>query len=280
MVQDRKAIQAGTSHFLGQNFAKAAGIQYISRNGTEEHVWTTSWGVSTRLIGTLIMTHADDDGMILPPRVAPAHVVILPITPKEETKQAVLQAAATLRDKIAAQRYANESVRVEMDQRDLGGGAKNWDWIKRGVPVRIEMGPRDLAADTVAVSRRDQPVKEKMFQPSAEIVDRLPAILGEIQKNLYDRAKILRDSNTVRIDSKKDFYNFFTAQNNEKPEIHGGFALAHWSGNPDVEAQIKEELKVTIRCIPFDPEVRDDQPGQCVISGEPSARRVLFAKSY
>jgi prolyl-tRNA synthetase len=280
MVQDRKAIQAGTSHFLGQNFAKASGIKYISRTGKEEYVWTTSWGVSTRLIGTVIMSHADDDGLILPPRIAPAHVVILPITPKEETKQAVLEAAATLKAQISAQRYANDPIRVEVDQRDIGGGAKNWDWIKRGVPVRIELGPRDLAAGTVAVSRRDQPVKEKMFKPSAEIVDQLPTILGEIQKNLYDRAKSMRDNNTVRIDSKKDFYDFFMPQNKEKPEIHGGFALAHWSGSPEVEAQIKQDLKVTIRCIPFDAEVRDDQPGQCVISGEPSPRRVLFAKSY
>jgi prolyl-tRNA synthetase len=280
MVQDRKAIQAGTSHFLGQNFAKASGIKYISRTGQEEYVWTTSWGVSTRLIGTLIMTHADDDGMVLPPRIAPAHVVILPITPKEETRQAVLEAAATLKAQIAAQRYANEPIRVEVDRRDIGGGAKNWEWIKRGVPVRIEIGPRDLAAGMVAVSRRDQPVKEKSFQSAAEIVDRLPAILEDIQKNLYQRAKVLRDTNTVRIDSKKDFYDFFTPKNKEKPEIHGGFALAHWSGSPAVEAQIKQELKVTIRCIPFDQEVRDDEPGACVISGEPSPRRVLFAKSY
>jgi prolyl-tRNA synthetase len=280
MVQDRKAIQAGTSHFLGQNFAKASGIKYISRTGQEEYVWTTSWGVSTRLIGTLIMTHADDDGMVLPPRIAPSHVVILPITPKEETRQAVLEAAATLKAQIGAQRYADEPIRVEVDRRDIGGGAKNWEWIKRGVPVRIEIGPRDLAAGTVAVSRRDQPVKEKSFQSSAEIVDRLPAILEDIQKKLYQRAKVLRDTSTVRIDSKKDFYDFFTPKNKEKPEIHGGFALAHWSGSPAVEAQVKQELKVTIRCIPFDQEVRDDEPGACVISGEPSPRRVLFAKSY
>jgi len=280
MVQDRKAIQAGTSHFLGQNFAKASGIKYISRTGQEEYVWTTSWGVSTRLIGTLIMTHADDDGMVLPPRIAPSHVVILPITPKEETRQAVLEAGATLKAQIAAQRYADEPIRVEVDRRDIGGGVKNWEWIKRGVPVRIEIGPRDLAAGTVAVSRRDQPVKEKSFQSSAEVVDRLPAILEDIQRNLYQRAKVLRDTSTVRIDSKKDFYEFFTPKNKEKPEIHGGFALAHWSGSPAVEAQVKQELKVTIRCIPFDQEVRDDEPGACVISGEPSPRRVLFAKSY
>ncbi len=280
MLQDRKAIQAGTSHFLGQNFAKASGIKYISRSGKEEYVWTTSWGTSTRLIGTLIMTHADDDGMIVPPRIAPAHVVILPITPKEETRQAVLQAAVTLKEQIAGQRYADGSIRVEVDRRDIAGGAKNWEWIKRGVPIRIEIGPRDLSAGTIALSRRDQPVKDKVFKPSAEIVSQLPAILGEIQKNLFDRAKLLRDSNTVRIDSKKDFYDYFTPLDKEKPEIHGGFALAHWSGSAEVEAQIKQELKVTIRCIPFDPEVRDDRPGKCVLSGEPSPRRVLFAKSY
>ena len=184
MVQDRKAIQAGTSHFLGQNFAKAPGIRYVSRNGKEEYVWTTSWGASTRLIGALIMTHADDDGMILPPRIAPSQVVILPITPKEETKQAVLDAATALKARIAGQRYGDDSIRVEVDRRDIGGGAKNWEWIKRGVPIRIEIGPRDLSAGTVALSRRDQPVKEKVFKPSAEIVNQLPAILGEIQRNL------------------------------------------------------------------------------------------------
>src|ERR1700719_1236445 len=162
MVQDRKAIQAGTSHFLGQNFAKASGIRYVSRTGKEEYVWTTSWGASTRLIGALIMTHADDDGMILPPRIAPSHVVILPITPKEETKQAVLDASTALKSRITDELYADDSIRVEVDRRDIGGGAKSWEWIKRGVPIRIEIGPRDLSAGTAALSRRDQPVKEKV----------------------------------------------------------------------------------------------------------------------
>jgi prolyl-tRNA synthetase len=280
MVQDRKAIQAGTSHFLGQNFAKASNIKFVSRNGLEEFTWTTSWGVSTRLIGTLIMTHADDDGLVLPPRIAPAHVVILPITPKEETHQAVLTAAAALGDRIKAQRYADEPIRVETDRRELGGGTKNWDWIKRGVPIRIEIGPRDLANGTVALSRRDQPAREKSSFPSVEVANQLPGILTEIQQNLFNRAKALRDANTVRIDTKTDFYDFFSPKNKQKPEIHGGFALAHWSGNPGVEAQLKEDLKVTIRCIPFDREVQDEQPGICAISGAPSLRRVLFAKSY
>ncbi|MBV8227987.1 MAG: proline--tRNA ligase [Verrucomicrobia bacterium] len=280
MVQDRKAIQAGTSHFLGQNFARSAGIRFLSRNGSEEFAWTTSWGVSTRLIGTLIMTHADDDGLVLPPRIAPAHVVILPITPKEETRQTVLQAAAALSEKLRSQRYADLPIRVEFDTRDIGGGTKYWDWIKRGVPIRIEIGPRDIAEGTIALSRRDQSVKEKVSLRSEEAVERLPRILQEIQENLFARAKAMRDAHTVRIDSRADFYDFFTPKNKEKPEIHGGFALAHWSGSPEVETQLKEELKVTIRCIPFDPEVRDEQPGECVISGKPSGRRVLFAKSY
>jgi prolyl-tRNA synthetase len=280
MVQDRKAIQAGTSHFLGQNFAKASGIKFITRSGVEEYVWTTSWGVSTRLIGTLIMMHADDDGLILPPRIAPAHVVILPITPKVETRQAVLDVAAALSDKIKSQQYSGAPIRVEVDRRDIGGGTKSWEWIKRGVPIRIEIGPRDLAEGTVALSRRDQPVKEKSLLRADEATSRLPAILTEIQQNLFDRAKAMRDANTIRIDTKADFFDFFTPKNKEKPEIHGGFAVAHWSGSPAVEAQLKEELKVTIRCIPFDPEVRDEEPGTCVFSGAPSPGRVLFAKSY
>jgi prolyl-tRNA synthetase len=280
MVQDRKAIQAGTSHFLGQNFARSAGIKFSSRRGTEEFAWTTSWGVSTRLIGTLIMTHADDDGLVLPPRIAPAHVVILPITPKEETRRSVVEAAMALSEKLRSLRYAGEAIRVELDTRDIGGGTKNWDWIKRGVPIRIEIGPRDLAEGTVALSRRDQTVKEKVSLRSDEAINRLPGILQEIQDDLFARAKAMRDAHTVRIDSRGDFYDFFTPKNKEKPEIHGGFALAHWSGSPEVETQLKEELKVTIRCIPFDPEVRDEQPGKCVISGKPSPRRVLFAKSY
>src|ERR1700745_213440 len=169
MVQDRKSIQAGTSHFLGQNFAKASEIKFVSRTGSQEFAWTTSWGISTRLIGTVIMTHADDDGMVLPPRIAPSHVAILPVIPKEEARGSVLEAADKLRAEIASQRYADELVRVEVDRRDFGGGIKNWDWIKRGVPVRIEIGPRDIASGTVALSRRDQPVKVKVLKPAAEV---------------------------------------------------------------------------------------------------------------
>src|SRR5438067_10656830 len=163
MVQDRKAIQAGTSHFLGQNFSKASGIQFLSRDNKQEFAWTTSWGVSTRLIGTVIMAHADDDGMIVPPRIAPTHVVILPITPKPDTREAVLGAAEKLAGELRALRFHGEPVVVEVDKRDIGGGAKSWEWIKRGAPVRIEIGPRDLEKGSAAVSRRDQGAKEMQF---------------------------------------------------------------------------------------------------------------------
>lgn len=280
MVQDRKAVQAGTSHFLGQNFAVASGIKYLSRQGKEEFAWTTSWGASTRLIGTLIMTHADDDGLILPPRIAPSHAVILPIMPKPEQRIPVLEAAEKLQRELSKTTYAGESSHVELDRRDIGGGTKNWDWIKRGIPIRIELGPRDLASGTVAVTRRDRPAKAKEILPIPELVARLPAILEEIQTGLFARAREFRDRHTVRIDSQKDFYDFFTAQNPDRPEIHGGFALAHWSGDPEVEQRIKEDLKVTIRCIPFDHELEPGEPGTCIFTGKPSKGRVIFAKSY
>jgi prolyl-tRNA synthetase len=280
MMQDRKAVQAGTSHFLGQNFAKASNIRYLSREGTQEYAWTTSWGASTRLVGTVVMTHGDDDGVILPPRIAPSQVVILPVIQKPEHRATILEAADDLATEIRNQLYAGEPVTVEIDKRDLGGGVKNWDWIKRGVPIRLELGPRDLEKGTVAIARRDRPVKEKAFKPVEEVIRSIPEILNEIQTGLYQRAKELRDRHTVKIDSKADFYDFFTPKNAERPEIHGGFALAHWSGDPAIEAQIKEDLKVTIRCIPTGPNFKDETPGKCIFSGAPSPRRVLFGKSY
>jgi prolyl-tRNA synthetase len=280
MVQDRKAIQAGTSHFLGQNFSKASGIEFLGRNNTKELAWTTSWGVSTRLIGTVLMAHADDDGAILPPRVAPAHVVIIPVTPKPDTREAVLAAVDQLAADLRAQSFAGEPIRVEVDRRDIGGGTKSWEWIKKGVPLRVEIGPRDLEKGSVAVARRDRGPKEKEFLPTPEFVSRAPEMLQSIQDTLLARATAYRDEHTVKIDSKEDFYAFFTPRNSDKPEIHGGFALAHWNGSREVEEQIKADLKVTIRCIPFTDSAHPAEPGRCVITGEPSRQRVIFAKSY
>ncbi len=277
MVQDRKAIQAGTSHFLGQNFSKAAGIQFQGRDGAVEHAWTTSWGVSTRLVGTLIMAHSDDDGLVLPPRIAPAHAVVIPITPKEDSKADVLAAAEVLATSLRTASFAGAPVAVEVDARDLGGGVKSWEWIKKGVPVRIEIGPRDLAQGTAAVSRRDRPHRDKEFLPVADIPGRIPEILKEIQSGLAARAVAFRTDHLRTMDSKEQFYEFFTPKNSAKPEIHGGFALAHWDGSAGVEEKIKNDLKVTIRCIPFD---ESPEPGTCPFSGGPSRQRVVWAKSY
>src|SRR4051812_12301791 len=277
MVQDRKAIQAGTSHFLGQNFSKASGIQFQTRDGKQEFGWTTSWGMTTRMIGTLIMAHADDDGLVLPPRIAPTHLVIIPITPKEETRATLLEAADKLAAQVRTLSYAGAPIEVEVDRRDVGGGVKNWEWIKKGVPLRVELGPRDLEKGCVAVSRRDQPVKAKEFIESNEFVARAPEILASIQQNLYERARQFRDANTRAIDSKEDFYEFFTPKNSSKPEVHGGFALAHWNGSREVEERVKGDLKVTIRCIPTK---EIGEGGRCIFTGEPSRQRVIWAKSY
>ena len=290
LVQDRKAIQAGTSHFLGQNFSRASGIQFQSREGTQEFAWTTSWGMTTRMVGTVIMMHGDDDGLVLPPRIAPTHIVILPITPKPETREAVLTAANGLASELRTIIWQGAPLEVEVDQRDLGGGVKNWDWIKKGVPLRVELGPRDLESSNVAVSRRDgapvaggcDPGKSpgKRFLSRTDFVSQVPALLDSIQQNLYDRALAYRDEHTRRLETKEEFYEFFTPKNSAKPEIHGGFALAHWNGSAEVEQEVKNDLRVTIRCIPFDDPAHPSEPGRCIITGEPSPRRVLWAKSY
>jgi len=277
MVQDRRAIQAGTSHFLGQNFSRTSGIQFQNREGKQEFGWTTSWGMSTRLVGTLVMAHGDDDGVVLPPRIAPTQIVILPITPREETRAKILEACDQLARKLRANHYVDLPIEVEVDRRDLGGGAKNWEWIKKGVPVRIEIGPRDLEKDSVTMSRRDQPVKAKECMAMEEFVQRAPDVLMSIQENLYERATKFRDENTRKIDNQKDFYDFFTPENSAKPEIHGGFALAHWNGSREIEEKIKNDLKVTIRCIPLGDSA---EIGRCIFTGEPSSRRVIWAKAY
>ena len=277
MAQDRKAIQAGTSHFLGQNFARASGIQFQNREGKQEFGWTTSWGMTTRMVGTMVMAHGDDDGLVLPPRIAPTQVVILPIAPKEETRAAVFEACDRVASELREARYIDSQIEVEVDQRDLGGGVKNWEWIKKGVPLRVEIGPRDLEKRSVTVSRRDQPVKMKESMLISEFIARTPVLLGSIQQNLHDRAKRFRDEHTRAIESKEEFYKFFTPSNAEKPEIHGGFALAHWNGSREVEEQIKNDLKVTIRCIPMD---KAAEAGRCIFTGKPSVRRVIWAKAY
>ena len=277
MAQDRKAIQAGTSHFLGQNFARASNIRFQSREGKEEFGWTTSWGMTTRMIGTVIMAHGDDDGVVLPPHIAPTQIVILPVAPKEEMRREIFEACDRLCAELRAQRFGDARIEVEVDKRDLGGGVKTWEWIKKGVPIRVEIGPRDLQSDSVVVSRRDQPARTKQSLKTSEFVERASAMLGEIHDSLYQRARKFRDDNTRVINSRDEFYEFFTPKNSAKPEIHGGFALAHWNGSREVEEKIKEDLKVTVRAIPFED---IGGSGKCIFTGEPSERRAIWAKSY
>ncbi|MDH5671359.1 MAG: proline--tRNA ligase [Myxococcales bacterium] len=277
MMQDRKALQAGTSHFLGQNFARAQEIRYQSEAGQLEYAWTTSWGVSTRLIGGLIMTHADDDGLIVPPRLAPTHVVIMPITARADDPEAVLAHCHKLRDDLRARRYDDRRIEVEVDTRDMRGGEKNWGWVKKGAPLRLEVGPRDIEAGTVFVGRRDKPAGERESIPRDRFVDGIEAQLDSIQDGLLSRARAFRDEHTREIDDRDAFYDFFTPENAEQPEAHGGFALSHWSGDAEVEERLKVDLGVTLRCIPVD---GDAEAGTCPFSGKPSPRRVVWAKAY
>ena len=275
MMQDRKALQAGTSHFLGQNFSKACGIKFQGKDGKEELGWTTSWGVSTRLIGGMIMTHSDDDGLVIPPRVAPMHIVVLPVTPKEDTRDQVLKSCEELVKNLKNLKFATDSIRVEIDDRDLRGGEKYWQWVKKGIPLTVEVGPRDLENGTVYVGRRDLGSKRESMERS-QLIDSVSSILDEIQSNLFARALAFREENTRSIDNKEQLYAYFTSDNQAKPEIHGGFALVHWDRDPQWEEQLKNDLKVTIRCIPE----KKSEPGTCIFSGKESPCRVVLAKSY
>ena len=275
LMQDCKALQAGTSHFLGQNFAKSSGIQFQSRQGQLEYAWTTSWGVSTRLIGGMIMTHADDNGMVMPPRLAPSHVVIMPIIRSPEDEQKVMDYCLALKAELGRQMYDGRPVDVVLDKRDINTGEKGWYWVKKGIPLRVEIGPRDIEKDGVFVGRRDRDKKEGMSR--TDFVAQVPAILEEMQNALLERARAHREANSRTIDNLDEFYAFFTPQNEEKPEIHGGFSFSHWCGGAECEATANEK-KITIRCIPFDYEKGGS--GKCIFCGKESKGRVVFAKSY
>lgn len=278
MMQDRKALQAGTSHFLGQNFAKAMDIRFQNEKSEDVHAWTTSWGVSTRLIGGMIMTHGDDDGMVIPPRLAPKHVVILPIYRNDDERSKVLAYCKSLQQELAAQVYGEDRVRVSIDDRDLRGGEKLWQHIKKGVPLRVEVGPRDIDQGAVFVGQRNQAPRDKKSMPRAQFVATVVDLLEGMQKDLFQKALRYREEHTVKIDSLADLKAFFTpkSKNEEKPEIHGGFALVHWADDPSIPDQLKE-MKLTHRCIPID---GPEEAGRCIFTGKPSQKRSIIAKSY
>ena len=276
MMQDRKALQAGTSHFLGQNFALASGIRFQNDQEEEEYAWTTSWGSSTRLIGGLIMTHSDDNGLVLPPRIASAHVVLMPIIRRPEERSRVMTYTNNLAAHLRRQYYYRRPVQVEIDARDIGG-ARGWEWIKKGIPVRVEIGPKDIDKDAVFVGRRDREPRERVSIAADAFVSGFTDLLDEIQHNLYQRALGFREAHTVALDARDAFGAYFTPQNEAKPEIHGGFAKAPWCGDAACEKQIKDELNVTIRCIPLD---APRETGACVYCKKPSGQQVIFAKAY
>jgi len=263
LMQDGKALQAGTSHFLGQNFAKAFDVKFATKEGGLEHVWATSWGVSTRLMGALIMTHSDDKGLVLPPKLAPIQVVIVPIYKNEEQ----LEQISVVANQLVKDLRAN-GISVKFDDRDTQKpGWKFAQYELQGVPVRLAIGPKDLEKGTVELARRDTLTKE--FVEMNTVVEKVTVLMDEIQEALFTKAKNYRDEHITRVNSFDEF--------KEVLKKKGGFVSAHWDGTPETENKIKELTKATIRCIPFD---REEEQGACVLTGNPSAGRVLFAKAY
>ena len=263
LMQDGKALQAGTSHFLGQNFAKAFDVKFQAPSGQLEYVWATSWGVSTRLMGALIMTHSDDNGLVLPPKLAPIQVVIVPIHKGEEQLAQISEVANKLTDELRA-----AGISVKYDDRDTyKPGWKFNEYELKGVPVRLAIGPKDLEKGTVELARRD--TLEKSFVEVGKVKDTVVGLMDEIQDRLYEKALAFREKNTVEVDTWDEFV--------ARIEGEGGFVSAHWDGTPETENKIKEACKATIRCIPLDAK---EEEGKCIFSGAPSKRRVLFAKAY
>ena len=264
MMGDGKALQSGTSHFLGQNFAQAFEVRYLDQNGQLQHCWTTSWGLSTRVIGAIIMVHGDDQGLVLPPKLAPYQVVVVPIFKTDEEKTAVFDAARKLKAELV-----KADVRVTLDEREgFSPGWKFNDWEMRGVPVRVELGPKDVAKQSAVLARRDRPGREgKVSAPLADLPATIQRLLAEIQQAMHDKALAFRNANTHEAKTYDEL----------KKAVETGFALSHWCGSADCEAKIKEETRATMRCIPLE---QTGGAGTCVHCGKPAPERAIFARAY
>jgi prolyl-tRNA synthetase len=272
MMGDGKALQAGTSHFLGQNFAQAFEVKYLDQNGALQHCWTTSWGLSTRFIGAIIMVHGDDQGLVMPPKLAPTQVVIVPIYKTNEEKSAVLSTAKELKAQLA-----KANLRVTLDEREgFSPGWKFNDWEMRGVPVRVELGPKDVAKQAAMLARRDKPGREgKVSAPLADLAGTIEKLLADIHQSLYDKALAFRRANTHEAKTYDEF----------KKAVETGFAFAHWCGSGECEEKIKEETRATMRCIPLDPAAvlghgGGAGSGTCVYCQKPAKERAIFARAY
>ncbi len=282
MMQDGKALQMGTSHYLGQNFAKSSDVTFLSKDGKREYVFATSWGVSTRLVGALIMTHSDDSGLVLPPKLAPIHVVVIPIFKNDAEKALVLAEA----NKVAAE-LKSQGLAVKLDDRDgIMPGAKYYEWEAKGVPIRIEIGPKDLEKGSLCLVRRfvlekegetDQELRKrrKSFVPRAEAIASIKPTLDAMQRELFERARAFRSKRTRIINTLEEFETYFTKED-------GGFAWVHWAGDHDQEDEMSRRFETSIRCIPFPDQIPDDAKGEgkCILTSQLSSQRVLMARAY
>jgi prolyl-tRNA synthetase len=277
MMQDGRALQAGTSHYLGQNFAKSIGIQFQGREGAVEHVHTTSWGASTRLLGAIVMTHGDDDGMRMPPRIAPQQVIIAPIVRSDADQKAVMDYCEALKDELGALSYAGLPLRVRVDKRDMAGSDKRWEWIKKGVPLLLEIGQRDITEGKVCVTRRDKLAEGKKFLLRADFIASVVGELKSIQDGMFEAALAFQKARTVtNITTKAEFDAYFSKDADNSFVGGQGFVRAKWSGDP-ASLKLLDTHAVTIRCVPFD---QDGKEGKCVLTGAPATQDVIFARAY
>lgn len=269
MMQDYKALQTCTSHYLGQNFAKGSNIRFSNKEGQQQYAYTTSWGMTTRLIGAMIMCHGDDDGLRLPPRISPRHAVIIPVIPDPSQEELVLSYAEELKKALEQQHFYGEPLRIEIDKRDKRGGEKSWEWVKKGVPLRLEVGPRDIEAGSLMVMRRDKGVKDKSSYSKEKLLQEAVSLLQEIQESYYNQALAYREAHIeTGVETFDELKAFFAAKE--------GFVKAKWCGDKETE-KLLDDLKVTIRCLPL---VQSQTAGRCILTGRPASLDAIFAKAY